>query len=84
MNISLTELTNKGISVIENNLNDSDELIITVSGEERFVIMRTEHYNYLRKCELELALSEAKSCLETGDFVIESVQDHIKRITDDL
>ncbi len=82
MNISLNQLTNQNISLIENNLNENKELIITVDGEERFVIMLREHYQYLRECELEVALYQSKSCLERGDFVIESVDDHIKRITE--
>lgn len=84
MNISLDEFTSKSISIIENNLNDCDELMITVSDEERFVIMRSEQYNYLRECELELAIYQAKADVKSGDFVIESVDSHIKRITDDL
>ena len=84
MNISINQLTNQDISLIENNLSEDKELMIIVNGEERFVIMRREYYQYLRECELEVALYQSKSCLETGDFVIESVDDHIKRITDDL
>lgn len=82
MNISLSQLSNQDISLIENNLHEDNELIITVNGEERFVIMRSEHYQYLRECELEVALYQSKSCLEKGDFVIESVDDHLKRITE--
>jgi hypothetical protein len=82
MNISSNQLTNQDISLIEKDLREDNELIITVDGEERFVMMRSEHYQYLRECELELALYQSKSCLEKGDFVIESVDDHIKRITE--
>ncbi len=84
MDVSITQLTNQDISLIENNLSEDNELIITVDGEERFVIMRNEHYQYLRECELEVALYQSKSCLENGDFVIESVDEHIKRITNEL
>ncbi|MGB5631272.1 MAG: hypothetical protein WBM44_09635 [Waterburya sp.] len=84
MSISDNELKTKGVSIIESNLDCADELIITVQGKERFVVMDMEHYNHLRECELQAALHQGKADVEVGDFVIESVNDHIKRITNDL
>ncbi len=84
MSITANELKTKGVSAIESNLSDNDELIITVRGKESFVVMNMEHYNYLRECELEAALLQAKADVESGDFVTESVNDHIKRILDDV
>lgn len=84
MNITANELKIKGVSAIESKLNDSDELIITVRGKESYVVMNMEHYNYLRECELEAALHQAKADVESGDFLIESVNDHIKRILSDV
>lgn len=84
MSISANELKKKGVSIIENNLNNSSELIITVKGKERFVVMDMEHYNYLRECELDSAIQQAMTDLQTGDFVIESVAKHIEQITNEL
>ncbi len=84
MSISDNELKTKGVSIIESNLDYADELIITVRGKERFVVMDIEHYNHLRECELQAALNQAKADFEAGNFVIESVNDHINRITNDL
>ncbi len=84
MHITANELKTKGVSVIESNLGDNDELIITVRGKESYVVMNMDHYNYLRECELEAALLQAKAEVESGDYVIESVNDHIKRIVNDL
>ena len=84
MSISDNELKTKGVSIIESNLDCADELIITVRGKERFVVMDIEHYNHLRECELQAALNQAKADVEAGNFVIESVNEHINRITNDL
>jgi len=81
MNITANELKTKGVSVIENNLSGVDELIITVRGKESYVVMNMEHYNYLRECELDAALHQAKADVEAGDFIVESVNDHVERIT---
>lgn len=84
MSITANELKTKGVSAIESNLGGNDELIITVRGKESYVVMNMEHYNYLRECELEAALHQAKTDVESGDFAIESVNDHIKRILNDV
>jgi len=84
MSITANELKTKGVSAIESNLGSNDELIITVRGKESYVVMNLEHYNYLRECELESALHHAKADVESGDFVIESVNDHINRISNDV
>jgi PHD/YefM family antitoxin component YafN of YafNO toxin-antitoxin module len=84
LSISANELKTKGVSAIENNLGQEKEVIITVRGKERFVVMELEHYNYLRECELESALHQARSDVEAGRYVIESVDAHIKRVTDEL
>ncbi|MBL4773011.1 MAG: hypothetical protein JKX98_05250, partial [Alcanivoracaceae bacterium] len=66
------------------NLTDTNELIITVRGKESYVVMNMKHYNYLKECELDAALHLANTEVNTGEFVIESVNDHIKRITNGL
>jgi PHD/YefM family antitoxin component YafN of YafNO toxin-antitoxin module len=84
MSITANDLKTKGVSAIKSNLGSNDELIITVRGKESYVVMNMEHYNYLRECELEAALHQAKADVESGDFVIESVNDHINRISNDV
>lgn len=84
MSISANELKTKGISAIENNLSQSKEAIITVRGKERFVVMNLEHYNYLRECELEAALHQARADVEAGKYIAESVDAHIKRVTNEI
>ncbi len=79
--ITANQLKTKGISVIESNLDQQHELIITVRGKEKFVIMDIHHYNYLRECELDTALHETRSDYQSGKFVTESVEKHVKRVT---
>jgi prevent-host-death family protein len=79
--ITANQLKTKGISVIENNLNDDHELVITVRGKEKFVVMDMQHYNYLRECELDAALHETEADYQAGNFVAESVEKHIERVT---
>lgn len=79
--ISANELKTKGISVL-NNAGDIDiETTITVRGKAKYIILPIETYNYLRECELESALAQSKKDIVAGNFIEESVEDHIKRIT---
>lgn len=80
-NITANQLKTKGISLVEDRLAVDRELVITVRGKEKFVVMDMQHYNYLRECELDAALHETRADHHAGRFVAESVEKHIQRIT---
>jgi PHD/YefM family antitoxin component YafN of YafNO toxin-antitoxin module len=79
-NISANELKTRGVSSIEAALQDKSEAIITVRGRDRYVVMDLEAYNHLRVCDLEAALYETRQEIERGDYVEETVDDHVARI----
>lgn len=79
--ITANELKTKGISILNDETSEGDEVIITVRGKSKFVILPMEKYNYLRECELEAALNESKKDIKEGKIFKESVEKHIKRIT---
>lgn len=78
--ISANELKTKGVSSIEAALAENAEAVISVRGQGRYVVMNMEEYNRLRVCELETALYETRQQIATGEFVEESVDEHIARI----
>ncbi|GAB7027952.1 hypothetical protein [Geotalea toluenoxydans] len=79
-NIAANELKTRGVTSIEKALENSAEAIISVRGQERYVVMEMEEYNRLRVCELEAALYETRQQLAAGEFVEESVDEHMERI----
>lgn len=79
--ITANELKTKGVSVLNEETSDGNEVIVTVRGKNKYVVVPIEKYNYLRECELEAALLEAKKDIKEGKFVKESVEKHVKRIT---
>jgi prevent-host-death family protein len=79
--ITANELKTKGVSILNDETADGTEVIITVRGKNKFVVLPIEKYNYLRECELEAALLESKRDIKEGKFVKESVEKHIKRIS---
>ena len=81
--IAANELKTRGVSSISEQLAEEPEAFITVRGKKRYVVMNIEHFQYLRECELEAALLEAKADLEAGRVKIESVAEHMKRLQED-
>jgi prevent-host-death family protein len=81
--ITANELKTKGVSVLDQDTADGSEIIITVRGKNKYVVLPIEKYNYLRECELETALMETKRDIKEGKFIKESVERHIERITRD-
>jgi hypothetical protein len=74
------DLKTKGIKAIEEALVTEPEASVSVRGKVKYVVMRQEHYQYLRECELEAALAESKANLAGVRFVKETVAQHIKRL----
>lgn len=81
--IAANELKVRGVTSIEKALEDCSEVIISVRGQDKYVVMDMEEYNRLRVCELEAALYETRQQIAAGDFIEESVDEHIARIRND-
>ena len=75
--ITANDLKTKGIACLEESLANQPEAVITVRGKESFVVMRIDHYHYLREMELEAALYETQQDLVAGRFSQESIDDHV-------
>ena len=78
--ISANELKTHGISAIEAVLARQPEVVISVRGKDRFVVMDMAQYHYLRECELESALAQTRADLAAGRFIKESAEDHLARL----
>ena len=79
--ITANELKTKGVSALDMVVRESEEAVVTIRGKNAYVIMPIEKYKYYKECELEAALAETNKDLEDGNYFEESVEDHIKRIT---
>ena len=82
--LTANELKTKGVSALEARLQADEEVVISVRGQDRYVVMDIDKYAKLREYELAIALQEAKADVEAGRFSTESVSEHMKRVTDDL
>lgn len=82
--VTANELKTKGVSAVESRLKTEEEVIISVRGQDRYVVIDIEKYAKLRENELTIALQEAKADVAEGRFIIESVDKHMKRTTDNV
>jgi len=78
--ISANTLKTQGVSALEAALANASEVIVSVRGKERYVVMELAHYHYLRECELAAALSESRADLAAGRAVQESAEAHLARL----
>jgi hypothetical protein len=82
--ITANELKTKGVSAFEQVFQHDSEAIISVRGENKYVVIDFEQYNKFREYELEIALLEARADVAKGNVVEESVEAHMKRMTNGL
>jgi prevent-host-death family protein len=82
--VSANELKTRGVSALESAMKDGREVVISVRGRERFVVMDVDAYNRLREAELDAALSEVKADVAAGRVHKDSVAQHVRRIKREL
>jgi len=82
--ITANELKTRGVSAIEDLLETEEEVIISVRGVDKYVVMGLEKYARIRESELDVAVREARADYEAGRTTTESVADHMKRVVDEI
>jgi len=75
--ITANDVKIKGIACFEQVLMEQPEAVITVRGQERFVVMKIEQYHHLREIELEAALLEVKQDVLLGKTVKSTIDEHV-------
>ena len=78
--LTANELKTRGVSAVEEGLKHDDELVISVRGQLRYVVMDIEKYNQLRELELATAVAEARADHAAGRYTTETVAEHMQRV----
>ena len=82
--VTANDLKTKGVSDIERQLQDAQEVVISVRGKPRYVVMDIAHYDFLRECEIAAAWAQTRADLEAGRYQRESAAAHMARIESEL
>ncbi len=80
MIVTANELKRKGISYISSLLEKFENVFISVRGKKKYVILKIEDYERLKELELENAIREADRDLREGKYVVETAEEHFKRL----
>lgn len=81
--VTANDLKTKGVSAIEPFAEKGLETIITVRGVDTYVVLTTQAFNHLRECELTAALIESEKDMKNRKYHEGSIEEHLKRISDD-
>ncbi|CAA6810936.1 MAG: HigA protein (antitoxin to HigB) [uncultured Sulfurovum sp.] len=84
MIITANELKVKGVSLLDSMFEKLDEVLISVRGKNKYVVVDIARYEYLRECELEQAYREVKEDIQNGDYDTMSVEEHMKELKNAL
>ena len=78
--ISASDLKTRGVTALQEVLRGAHEVVISVRGRERYVVMDWDAYQERREAELDIALAEVRGDLAAGRIHRDSVARHLKRI----
>lgn len=81
--VTANDLKTKGVSDIERILQDEQEVVISVRGKPRYVVMDIAYYDYLRECEIASAWLRTREDIAAGRLRRETADEHIARIQGD-
>ncbi len=82
--VTANDLKTKGIADIERALQDAQEVVISVRGKPRYVVMDLTHYDFLRECEIAAAWAQTREDVVAGRYRREGADAHLARIKDEL
>jgi PHD/YefM family antitoxin component YafN of YafNO toxin-antitoxin module len=84
MVIPANDLKTKGVSIIESMLETLDEVLISIRGKNKYVVVDMKRYNYLRECELEKALRDTEEDLKNGRSRVLTSAQHFEELDNAL
>jgi len=78
--ISANTIKTKGVSFINKFIKNKDEVIVSVRGKRKYVILPIEEYEHIRDLEIEQAVKQAEDDYNNNRYIAESAEEHFKRI----
>ena len=84
MAITASELKRKGVSIIERLLRMEDEVVISVSGKPRYVVIDLTRYDDLCEREIAAAWTQMREDVAAGRYTCQGADTHVARVKDEL
>ncbi|TAN40810.1 MAG: type II toxin-antitoxin system Phd/YefM family antitoxin [Nitrospirae bacterium] len=80
MIVTANDLKVKGISYLEGLVKTYTEIVISVRGRNKFVVLPIEEYERLKEADLEMAVRESEEDYRKGRYTVETAAKHFKRV----
>ncbi len=80
MVVAANDLKIKGVKIFENLLQSFDEVLVSVRGKNKYVVVDIDRYEQLRELELEHALREVRAEIAAGKGRTMTAQEHLDDI----
>lgn len=80
MIISANDIKTKGLSNIEKIIEDGNEIFISKRGKAKFVLLSLKEYERLKEADIFKAIIDAETDYKNGKFIIESSEEHFRKI----
>ena len=77
LTINANEIKQRGVSFFDTLLDKFDELIISVRGKDKYVVLDIERYREFRAKELDLAYMQSMQDIKEGKYKKMSAAEHI-------
>ena len=71
-------------NLLDKLLEKYDELVVSVRGKKKFVVMDIERYNELRIKELENSYREVMEDYEKGNYSVVTAKEHLEKLKREL
>ncbi len=80
MVVAANDLKVKGVQIFEHLLKSFDEVLVSVRGRNKYVVVDIDRYERLREFELEHALQEVRAEIAAGKSRTMTAQEHLDEI----
>ena len=84
MIVTANEVKKRGVSLFDELFEKFDDLIISVRGKKKYIVMDYERYEKIREYELDRAYKEVMEDIERGDYKVVSAKEHIESLQEEL
>ncbi|MHB8881950.1 MAG: type II toxin-antitoxin system prevent-host-death family antitoxin [Thermodesulfovibrionales bacterium] len=80
MIITANDLKVRGISYLEGLVKTYTEIVISVRGKNKYVVLPIKEYERLKEADLEMAVREAEEDYRKGRYTVETAEKHFKKV----
>jgi len=84
MIVTANEVKKRGVSLFDELFEKFDDLIISVRGKKKYIVMDYERYEKIREYELDRAYKEVMEDIDRGDYKVVSAKEHIESLREEL